>query len=76
MRAERVFYECSPYLHSVVGVATILYPDGSIAMKAFGLLLLAVAMTVLGLRWVYRFDLAREVQASSRSKYSAKHARK
>ena len=59
MRFERTCYEFNPYLYAAMGATTILYPPGSTLMKASGFMLLFAALTILGLRWIYRRDVHR-----------------
>ena len=59
MRFERTCYEFNPYVYAAMGTATILYPPGSMLMKASGFVLLFAALTILGLRWIYRRDVHR-----------------
>ena len=63
MKVERAWYEVSPYLHLTVGVATIFYAPGSMLMKGSAMVLLAAAMTIIGMRWVYRRDLMQHLDA-------------
>jgi hypothetical protein len=58
MTLERLWYETSPYLYTALGVGTA-SDAPNLLMKASGLILLAAALTILGLRWVYRRDEAR-----------------
>ena len=62
MRFERTFYEFNPYVYAAVGTATIVYPPGSLLMKASGFVLLFAAITILGLRWIYRRDVHRSAE--------------
>ena len=59
MRFERTWYEVNPYVYAAMGAATIVYPPGSLLMKASGFVLLFAALTILGLRWIYRRDVDR-----------------
>lgn len=72
MKVERLWYELSPYAYSGVGVATALYTPGSLLLKASGLVLFVAAMTIIGLRFAYRRDLAQRVHVPiDQSKYVA-----
>lgn len=57
MKIETAWYELSPYLFVASGIAANIYSPGSILLKTSGLLLFAVAITILGLRWIYRRQL-------------------
>lgn len=58
MTIEKTWYELSPYLFGVTGASASLYGSGSLLLEASGLLLFAVAVTILGMRWAYRADEA------------------
>ena len=57
MRFERTWYEVNPYVYTAFSTATILYPPGSLLMKGSGFVMLFAAMTIIGLRWMYRRDV-------------------
>ena len=61
MDLETIWYEFSPYLYAVAGVASIL-SSGSTLRLVSGALLLAAAVTIFRLRWTYRRKLDRKVQ--------------
>ncbi len=67
MRFERTWYEINPYLYAAAGTATIVYPPGSMLMKASGFVLLFAAFTILGLRWIYRQDVRRGDELDQRA---------
>jgi|GEM_PF-1773650 len=67
MRFERTWYEINPYLYAATGAATIVYPPGSMLMKASGFVLLFAALTILGLRWIYRQDVHRGNELDQRA---------
>lgn len=50
---EQTWYEFSPFLYAVMGVAALILAKGLIAVLS-GVLLLAAAATILRLRWSYR----------------------
>ncbi len=56
MQLEHAWYETSPYLYAAAGVAATLHRPGPLLMKASGILLLATALTIVALRWIYRRD--------------------
>ena len=58
MKIETAWYEFSPYIFVGGGIAAMLYSPGSILLKLSGLLLFFVAITIFGLRWIYRHRLA------------------
>ena len=58
MTLERLWYESSPYLYGALGIVTAADAANRL-MKASGLILLGAALTILGLRWIYRHDEAR-----------------
>lgn len=57
MRIETAWYELSPYIYAGCGIVSNIYSPGSILLKASGLLLFFVAITIFGLRWIYRRQL-------------------
>ena len=59
MKLEKLWYESFPYLFVALGTATLI-SDGSLLLKASGLLLWASALTIIALRWLGR----RELQSS------------
>lgn len=56
MLAERAWYESSPYLYAIAGVIATLHDPGPLLMNVSGMVLLAAATTIVGLRWIYRRD--------------------
>lgn len=65
MDIESLWYEISPYLYAAFGVGAVFYGPGSILLKGSGILLIAAALTIVRLRWVYRRALFREVQSAA-----------
>lgn len=61
MDLETLWYEFSPYLYAVAGVASILSTRSTVGIVS-GLLLLAASGTILRLRWNYRRKLDRKVE--------------
>ncbi|MGI9025331.1 MAG: hypothetical protein ACR2GP_07070 [Burkholderiaceae bacterium] len=59
MKIETAWYELSPYIFVGSGIAANIYSPGSLLLRVSGLLLLAVAITILGLRWIYRRELTK-----------------
>ena len=70
MDLESLWYEFSPYLYAVFGVGAVFYGPGSLLLKGSGILLVAAALTIVRLRWVYRRALFREVQSAADFKES------
>ena len=59
MKLEQAWYECSPFLYLAAGSAAALDARGSLLLAGSGLILIVLAATVIGLRWVYRQGGAR-----------------
>jgi hypothetical protein len=56
MNFERAWYEGSPYLYATTGALSALRSDGSWLMNGSALALFCAAVTIIGLRWIYRRD--------------------
>ena len=65
MDLENLWYELSPYVYAVFGFVVMFHNPASNLLKASGLLLIAAALTIIRLRWVYRraVDLTVETTA-------------
>lgn len=53
MDLETIWYEISPYVYTISGVAALLAADARMGQWS-GVLLLGAALTVIRLRWVNR----------------------
>jgi hypothetical protein len=53
MDFETIWYEISPYVYTISGVAALLTAEASMGRWS-GVLLLGAALTVIRLRWVNR----------------------
>jgi hypothetical protein len=53
MSIEDIWYESSPYVYLLAGLAALAWSDGTMATVS-ALLLLIAAATILRLRWVHR----------------------
>jgi uncharacterized membrane protein HdeD (DUF308 family) len=60
MDIEKLWYEFSPYLYAIAGVISIFNP-GTYLSIILGVLLIAFAVAALGMRWVYRKKLTKEI---------------
>lgn len=56
MNFERAWYEGSPYLYAMTGALSAWRSDGSWLMNGSALALFCAAVTIIGLRWIYRRD--------------------
>jgi hypothetical protein len=56
MNIERAWYETSPYLYATTGALSAWRSDGSWLMNGSALALFCAAVTIIGLRWIYRRD--------------------
>lgn len=64
MDIETAWYEFSPYVYIVVGVAAVYFATEPMS-RLPGLLLVAAALTIIRLRWTYRrAEEAKIVRAS------------
>ena len=61
MDIETTWYEFSPYIYALVGLATIAATDSRLSVCS-GALLLVAAATILRLRWVHRRKLDQKVE--------------
>jgi hypothetical protein len=66
MSIEDVWYESSPYLYLLAGLAALAWSEGTMATVSALLLLLAAA-TILRLRWVHRRGQAAARAQANRS---------
>jgi hypothetical protein len=57
---ESTWYELSPFVYATAGIAAAMRSHGSLLMTASGVVLLLAAITIIGLRWIYRHDVVRE----------------
>ena len=60
MDIETTWYELSPYLYAIAGVASALNVKSGLSICS-GVLLLAAAATIIRMRWVYRRRLDAKV---------------
>ncbi len=65
MDLETIWYEFSPYLYAVFGVAALFYGPGNYLLKGSGILLITAVFTILRLRWIYRRALAENVDTAA-----------
>ena len=67
MNIEATWYEYSPYVYAIGGVVSI-SNYGSLIAIASGVMLLAAAITILRMRWVYRKNKALEREREERAR--------
>ena len=58
-RIESTWYETSPFVYAAVGVAAAMRWPDTMLMKASSMMLVVAALTIIGLRWIYRHDVVR-----------------
>lgn len=61
MDLETLWYEFSPYVYAVAGIASVASTRSTVGIVS-GVLLLAAAATIFRLRWTYRRKLDQKVQ--------------
>ena len=66
MSIEDIWYESSPYVYLLTGLAALAWSDGTMATVS-ALLLLIAAATILRLRWVHRRGQATARAQANRS---------
>ncbi len=70
MDLEELWYETSPFIYALLGLAVLLNTDGFLA-KASGALLLVASATVLRLRWKARIGNEQSLSVSKTARRSA-----
>lgn len=66
MKVEALWYETSPYVYLVVGIAAVLFSHSPVGF-AFSAILIATAITICCLRRVYRSPARQTLRKYSRS---------
>ena len=74
MNIEAIWYEYSPFVYATAGVFSI-SNYGSVISLVSGVLLIAAALTILRMRWVYRKKRAEQGNRDRRAERVAKRKR-
>lgn len=74
MNIEAIWYEYSPFVYATAGIFSV-SNYGSIISIVSGFLLIAAALTILRMRWVYRKKRAEQVNRDRRAERVARRKR-